>query len=221
MEYTVYKHTCPNGKIYIGITSMPVEKRWDCGRGYAKNPHFSAAIKKYGWMNITHEILAAGLCKKDACNMEIDLIQQYSATDRRFGYNLESGGFTPTVSDETRSKQSAAKKGCRPWNIGIPCTDETKEKISKALTGRKASPVSAETREKLRKASTGRALSDEARRKISESKKGKKASTETKQKMSEKRKGIEFTDAHRAALRDAALQREEKRRQARCLTIEK
>ena len=46
MEYTVYKHTCPNGKIYIGITSMPVEKRWDCGRGYAKNPHFSAAIKK-------------------------------------------------------------------------------------------------------------------------------------------------------------------------------
>ena len=51
--------------------------------------------------------------------------------------------------------------------------------------------------------------------------KGKKASTETKQKMSEKRKGIKFTDAHRAALRDAALQREEKRRQARCLTIEK
>ena len=26
--YTVYKHTCQNGKVYIGITSLDVKTRW-------------------------------------------------------------------------------------------------------------------------------------------------------------------------------------------------
>lgn len=29
MNYSVYKHTAPNGKIYIGITSMKPENRWN------------------------------------------------------------------------------------------------------------------------------------------------------------------------------------------------
>lgn len=44
--YTVYKHACPSGKVYIGITSMKPEKRWDNRRGYKSNQHFSAAIKR-------------------------------------------------------------------------------------------------------------------------------------------------------------------------------
>lgn len=32
--YSVYKHTCPNNKVYIGITSRKPEKRWKNGYGY-------------------------------------------------------------------------------------------------------------------------------------------------------------------------------------------
>ena len=55
--YSVYKHTTPNGKVYIGITGKEPEKRWMKGRGYQNNPHFSHAIKFYGWENIEHEIV--------------------------------------------------------------------------------------------------------------------------------------------------------------------
>lgn len=45
MSYIVYKHIAPNSKIYIGITKMNPLKRWDNGRGYSTNKHFSRAIK--------------------------------------------------------------------------------------------------------------------------------------------------------------------------------
>ena len=62
MAYTVYKHTSPSGKVYIGITSIDPAKRWK--QGYSHNKHFSMAIKKYGWENIKSEIIASGLTKK-------------------------------------------------------------------------------------------------------------------------------------------------------------
>lgn len=34
-NYTVYKHTFPNGKIYIGITKQAPSKRWRNGTGYS------------------------------------------------------------------------------------------------------------------------------------------------------------------------------------------
>ena len=61
--YIVYKHTCPNGKVYIGITSREAKLRWNCGNGYNNNKHFKSAIVKYGWNNIKHEILFDGLTK--------------------------------------------------------------------------------------------------------------------------------------------------------------
>ena len=66
MNYTLYKHTTPSNKVYIGITSMKVKKRWCGGRGYRHNPHFYKAILKYGWGNIKHEILLTGLTKEKA-----------------------------------------------------------------------------------------------------------------------------------------------------------
>ena len=76
--YTVYKHTSPSGKVYIGITCRKPEYRWNHGRGYKEidQPLFYRAIKKYGWDNITHEILYSGLQEKDAKNLEISLIKQ-------------------------------------------------------------------------------------------------------------------------------------------------
>ena len=54
--FTVYKHTTPNNKLYIGITSRRPQTRWANGFGYRNNEYFFNAISKYGWDNIKHEI---------------------------------------------------------------------------------------------------------------------------------------------------------------------
>ena len=55
MSYTVYKHTFPNNKVYIGITSQSVSRRWRNGEGYRnKQQLIYRAILKYGWDNIKH-----------------------------------------------------------------------------------------------------------------------------------------------------------------------
>lgn len=120
MNYIVYKHTSPSGKVYIGITKNKPEYRWNHGRGYKEKdqPLFHRAIKKYGWDNITHEILYRGLSERDAKNIEISLIRIYKKLD--MSYNITDGGdgFKGIVhskgrkmSLETRKKMSISRKG--------------------------------------------------------------------------------------------------------------
>lgn len=42
--YCVYKHTAPNGKVYIGITKQKPKYRWGRGSGYRTNEHFTRAM---------------------------------------------------------------------------------------------------------------------------------------------------------------------------------
>lgn len=118
--YTVYKHTSPSGKIYMGITSRKPEYRWNHGRGYKEidQPVFYRAIKKYGWDNITHEILYSGLQEKDAKNLEISLIKQYKLLG--LSYNITDGGDGfrgathrkgKKASEETKRKMREARRG--------------------------------------------------------------------------------------------------------------
>ena len=112
MNYCVYKHTSPGGKVYIGITCRKPEYRWDHGRGYWQNPYFTSAIKKYSWDNFSHEILFSGLSKEEAETKEIELIAAYDSTNRDKGYNCERGGNARgKTTDETRTKISKARKG--------------------------------------------------------------------------------------------------------------
>lgn len=76
INYSVYKHTLPDGKVYIGITSAPPEERWNNGFGYEQQPEFFREVVRYGWDNIKHEVLATCLSEKDARNMEKDLIER-------------------------------------------------------------------------------------------------------------------------------------------------
>ena len=65
-NYCVYKHTSPEGKVYIGITSMNPERRWNGGLGYARNLYFLADIMYFGWKNFKHEIIASDMSKQEA-----------------------------------------------------------------------------------------------------------------------------------------------------------
>ena len=88
--FFVYKHTVPNSKVYIGITSCTPEVRWQGGYGYKENGRFFKDIIKFGWDNIKHEILASGLSKEDAINMESAQIAFHNSMLPQYGYNQTS-----------------------------------------------------------------------------------------------------------------------------------
>ena len=133
--YTVYKHTTPCGKVYIGITGRPVERRWQNGKNYKTSVHFDNAIKKYGWENINHAILYTGLSKEDAERLEIKLIAEYKSSQSKYGYNIRRGGNLVENSEETNRKISAALKG-KHYKKRRNHTPEEKKAISEKLKGR-------------------------------------------------------------------------------------
>lgn len=109
-DYKVYKHTTPSGKIYIGMTGQDPEHRWKNGRGYGNIVPFARAIRKYGWENIRHEILATGLTRKEACDIERRMIEKYESSNPRKGYNCTAGGEHAKLTKETRKKISKSMK---------------------------------------------------------------------------------------------------------------
>lgn len=113
MDITIYMHRNKiNGKVYIGQTSQPLNKRFgNDGNGYKTSSKFYGAIQKYGWNNFDHIILYDNLTPKEADILEQQLIEQYHATDDNFGYNLQSGGVKRhSQSEETKKKIGKANK---------------------------------------------------------------------------------------------------------------
>ena len=137
--YTVYEHVFPNGKKYIGITCRDLKKRWKGGlRGYDHNDYMQNVIKKYGWENVKHNVLASGLSKEDAENEEIRLIALYDLTNRNKGYNLEKGGKAANrITEETRQKLREKCSGKNNARYGVEVSKETREKMRKAKLGTK------------------------------------------------------------------------------------
>lgn len=169
MNFTVYKHTFPNKKVYIGITNRDTKIRWrKDGSGYINSPRMNNAIRKYGWENIEHEILFENLTQEEAESKEKELISLYKSNQKDFGYNIANGGcHRGKTSDETKEKiknknienGSLFKKGMIPWNKGKPMSSEAKQKMIAKKIGKK---LSDETREKMRNAHLGMKLSKEA-----------------------------------------------------------
>lgn len=122
-NYCVYKHTSPNGKVYIGITGKNPIERWDYGHGYKNNKHFWNAIVKYGWKNIRHEILLDGLTKEQAEQKEIEFIAKYKSNICEYGYNRDNGGTC------IGSHSAETKEKIRTSLIGHTVAKETHDKM--------------------------------------------------------------------------------------------
>lgn len=72
----IYKFTFPNNGVYIGRTDMKPEDRWENGWGYRNTPGVFVAIVKYGWDNITKEILYEGVSHDESVILEKELIEK-------------------------------------------------------------------------------------------------------------------------------------------------
>ena len=185
-NYKVYKHTFPNGKVYIGITQQTLIKRWQNGKGYKKQKFLYNAIQKYNWENVKHEVLFKNLTKEQAEQKEIELIELYKSNQRTFGYNIENGGNSiGKMADDTKTK-------LRKLNIGKKMSQNTKEQLLKANVGK---IISEETRRKISEAQKGKKVSEATRKKLSYANKGRKVSEQTREKLRIANKGKKLSES--------------------------
>ena len=85
--YSIYKHTTPDGLVYIGATAQKPKNRWNNGENYKFVPKFYEAIKRFGWDNIQHEVVCEVSSREEAYIKEKEYIEKYKSFDERYGYN--------------------------------------------------------------------------------------------------------------------------------------
>lgn len=100
----IYKITSPTGKIYIG-QSRNINRRihhykYNFGIG---QPKIYNSIMKYGWENHKFEIVCE--CSADKLNdLEKYYIKLYDTFNTIHGMNLNEGGNSSALLDETKKK---------------------------------------------------------------------------------------------------------------------
>ena len=89
--YKVYVHTnLVTNKKYVGITRLPLQERFNNGKGYFSNKKFYKDIKKYGWNEgFSHEVIKDNLDYITARRLENELIKKYDLVNSGYN-NIES-----------------------------------------------------------------------------------------------------------------------------------
>lgn len=212
-EYKVYKHICPNGKVYIGITCNDVKYRWWGGKGY-RGSLFGKAIAEFGWDSIEHVVSKGCYSQERACELEIKLIAKYRSNNLEYGYNVTAGGngsLCVLHTDKYKQYMSKMYTGTGNPMYGVEVTQEHRDKISKANTGKvfteeHKAKIGASNKNK----NTGKHASEEARKKMSEAGKGRITSQETKIKMSLAAQGRKMPQAAKDKLSKRIISQETK-----------
>ena len=142
--WTVYVHVNKiNGKMYVGVTSKSMEERAGY-QGHRYNPklYFGKAIRKYGWDNFDHEIIASHLTEEEASNMEKLLINKLQLNDPRYGYNIAEGGNLCCVLHGEKHpyygkhREAEVVDKIRQSHYGKSPDKEVRQKISDKLKGK-------------------------------------------------------------------------------------
>lgn len=110
-DYTVYKLTLTDGRVYIGMTHQPLSHR--CRKdGYAGCPSMGKAIAEYGWDAFSVSVIADRLTKTDAERIEKENIALFDSTNPLKGFNVALGGnIRGRHSQATRQLMSDGQKG--------------------------------------------------------------------------------------------------------------
>lgn len=123
-EFSIYKLSFPNGKVYIGQTKQP-KLSYRCGRGtgYSQNKAMTADILAFGWDNIEQEILERVDTREEALERERYYILQYRANEPEYGYNTQTNIFSCGTDEELirhrRDYQREHNNIQNPWKTVI------------------------------------------------------------------------------------------------------
>jgi group I intron endonuclease len=188
MSMIIYKITNKiNGKSYIGQTTQPIGYRW---RKHLRKESHCAALRasliKYGSENFTIEEMCKAESLEQLNLLEQEFIVKFNTLTPN-GYNMTTGGFNSSATDEVRLKLSAAKSGQNHPMFGKKLTKEHKARIGSALVGRS---MSEKQKIMLSEIFTGRKLSIETKERISKSNMKKIKCNET---------GVEYESVSEAA----------------------
>lgn len=209
MTYTIYMHTCPDNKVYIGCTQQTLEQRFGKnGEGYARRrdnkaiPPFGLAVLKFGWENINHEVLATTENREEASKLEQHYINLYDATNPEKGYNRLKGGIGAPMGP-LRPETIEYLKKQRSGRVCIHKDGNNKyvkpEQVQAYLDDgwlKGGEPRPEYIKECVRQANTGRKASPELRARLSECHKGFRHTEEAKAKMSQNTKGKNLGKKH-------------------------
>lgn len=121
-----------NGKVYIGQTIKSARRRviqhMTNSRAWtnAHKTYFHNALNKYGFNGFEFSIIE--ICSAEELNeREVHWIKHYKATDKNYGYNIDSGGSSgKTTAPLSEEHKLALLKA----NLGRKRKNETKRKIS-------------------------------------------------------------------------------------------
>ena len=92
----IYKITnVVNNKVYIGLTTTPLKKRWYAHVRDSKKSekHLYAAMRKYGLYNFKIEVIDdTAKDIQELGKLERKYIKIYKSSNPDYGYNLTEGG---------------------------------------------------------------------------------------------------------------------------------
>lgn len=158
-RWTIYCHTSPSGKQYIGQTKLTMEERWalhltDASRrGKGRCEALRRAVHKHGADAFTHEILDVVTTQVGA-NIAERLWIEKRGTLAPGGYNLTTGGDVFAFSEETLKRMSDSAR--KRWAAVTPeRRAETGRKMSESARKRAASMTPEERADSTRAARKG------------------------------------------------------------------
>lgn len=127
-----------SGKVYVGMTTMPLSLRMSAHRSAARKGRpqpISRAIAKYGFDAFDVEVLATAQTVEDLAALEQQLIAAHKATDPRHGYNLSTGGKGGSVGAK-RSEDYIARLRARM--TGSTLSPDARQRLSDSAKARGA-----------------------------------------------------------------------------------
>jgi group I intron endonuclease len=174
--YYIYRilHRKSN-RSYIGLTTNPLSRWRNHKLKTSGCTRIRNAIQKYGANEFDISVIDECATLQQANVLETNYIIEYNSVNN--GFNLQSGGANPPLSEETKEKISRSKMGDRNSFFGKHHSDETKKVLSQRI-------VSEQTRKKISSGRTGLHMSAETKQKISNTQKGRPKSAEHKAKIS-------------------------------------
>lgn len=125
-EYgVIYLITSPKQKHYVGQTVQSLEKRMKQHKHSADTgedgcPKLCRAIRKYGWENLTKQIIAVAYSKNELDTLEIENIIKYDSFQN--GYNAHPGGLYTCDGFTARKNLSEAHRVYTDYKLPMYCS---------------------------------------------------------------------------------------------------